>query len=89
MKYGVIDIGSNSVRLMVSSGVKAQYKILKNTRLAEGLGEDKTLKENSMERTSIAIKEFHMLEAKSGRFPMPENTLHTYEDIEDTRDVLH
>ncbi len=58
MKYGVIDIGSNSVRLMVSDGVKTQYKILKSTRLAEGLGDDKILKPNSIERTLIAIKEF-------------------------------
>ena len=58
MKYGVIDIGSNSVRLMVSNGIKAQYKIVKTTRLAEGLGEDKNLKSRPIERTIIAIKEF-------------------------------
>lgn len=34
MKYGVIDIGSNSVRLMVSDGENALWKEIKTTRLA-------------------------------------------------------
>ena len=59
MKYGVIDIGSNSVRLMISNGVSTQYKILKTTRLAEGLGEDKLLKIVPMERTVKAICELY------------------------------
>ncbi len=58
MKFGVIDVGSNSVRLMVSSGRKTFYKRIKTTRLAEGLGEDKTLKQQSVLRTVKAIAEF-------------------------------
>ena len=45
MKFAVIDVGSNSVRLMLSDEAKTFYKRVKTTRLAEGLGEEKTLKE--------------------------------------------
>ena len=50
--------------------------------------DEKNLLETLRKYLSISIKEFHMLEAKSGRFPTPENVLHTYDDIEDTRKVL-
>ena len=50
--------------------------------------DEKNLLETLRKYLSISTKEFHMLEAKSGRFPMPENVLHTYEDIEETRRVL-
>ncbi len=50
--------------------------------------DEKNLLETLRKYLSISNKEFHMLEAKSGRFPMFENALHTYDDIEDTRKVL-
>ncbi|MEE1224715.1 MAG: SAP domain-containing protein [Clostridia bacterium] len=50
--------------------------------------DEKNLLETLRKYLSISTKEFHMLEAKSGRFPTPENVLHTYDDIEDTRKVL-
>ena len=37
MKYAVIDVGSNSVRLMVSDGERTIYKKINTTRLALGL----------------------------------------------------
>ena len=37
MKYAVIDIGSNSVRLMLSDGVTTLGKRLESTRLSEGV----------------------------------------------------
>lgn len=50
--------------------------------------DEKNLLETLRKYLSISNREFHMLEAKSGRFPMFENALHTYSDIEDTRKVL-
>lgn len=64
MKYGVIDVGSNSVRLMISDGVRAIYKIVKTTRLAEGLGQDKTLKEQPIFRSVLAISELYNIALK-------------------------
>lgn len=58
MKYGVIDIGSNSVRLMISSGDKTLYKKVKTTRLAEGMGEELMLKPEAIERTANAVSFF-------------------------------
>lgn len=37
---------------------------------------------------SISIREQHVLEAKSGRFPTLENNLHTFDDIDAARKVL-
>jgi len=58
IKIGVIDIGSNSVRLMMSAGGKTIYKSLNTTRLGEGLSIDNRLKQNRIEQTAQAIKEF-------------------------------
>lgn len=58
MKYGVIDIGSNSVRLMLSNGQKTLYKSVKTTRLAEGMGEQLLLKAEPIDRTAHAVSFF-------------------------------
>ena len=50
--------------------------------------DEKNLLETLRKYLSISMKEFHMLEAKSGRFPMFGNELHSYDDIEETRKVL-
>jgi len=55
MKYGVIDIGSNSVRLMISNGEQTIFKLVKTTRLAEGMGCDFVLKREPIERTAHAV----------------------------------
>ncbi|MDY6367916.1 MAG: hypothetical protein SPL13_05340 [Clostridia bacterium] len=52
--YGVIDIGSNSVRLMVTDGVDVFDKMSVTTRLAEGI-KDGALCVNSIERTAEAV----------------------------------
>lgn len=57
--YGVIDIGSNSVRLMIADGKGTRYKKTKITKLAEGFGEDSMLKQNAIERTVDAIRFFY------------------------------
>ena len=58
MKYGVIDVGSNSVRLMMSDGVKTLYKSVCTTRLAEGMTDDKKLSLIAINRTADAICRF-------------------------------
>ena len=56
--YGVIDIGSNSVRLMLSTGEKTIKKFINVTRLAEGLCSDALLKDSAIERTARAVSLF-------------------------------
>lgn len=58
MKYGVIDIGSNSVRLMISIDGVTQDKFVKTTRLAEGMGTDNKLQTAPIERTAFAVSFF-------------------------------
>ncbi len=58
MKYGVIDVGSNSVRLMINENGKTLYKLVSTTRLAEGMGSEKLLKAQSVDRTVSAVSFF-------------------------------
>lgn len=58
MKYGVIDIGSNSVRLMISDDGKTITKLVKTTRLAEKMGDDCILQDQPIERTAKAVSFF-------------------------------
>ena len=59
MKYCVIDIGSNSVRLMLNENGVTVYKKVKMTRLAENLGKERFLCSEAISRTLNAIKEFY------------------------------
>ena len=58
MMFGVIDVGSNSVRLMISDGKNTIEKLAQTTRLAEGMGSGKVLQKASIERSVIAIAGF-------------------------------
>lgn len=58
MKYAVIDIGSNSVRLLVTDGSKSLLRMLKITRLSEGLNASGKLCDEAMRRTRDAIVAF-------------------------------
>ena len=58
MKYAVIDIGSNSVRLMISIDGQTQHKYVKTTRLAEKMGDTCVLQDVPMERTADAVSFF-------------------------------
>ena len=66
MKYGVIDVGSNSVRLMISDGEKTLDKFTKTTRLAEGMSLDNLLKTVAIERTVAAVSFFYDKATKLG-----------------------
>ncbi len=57
-KFAVIDIGSNSVRLMFVAGGKVLYKCMHTTRLGEGLAEKPLLLPNAIERTAQAVAGF-------------------------------
>ena len=58
-KFAVIDIGSNSVRLMLVADGKVLYKRLQTTRLGEGLASSSFLMEQAIERTAIAVADFY------------------------------
>ncbi len=50
--------------------------------------DEKNLLESLRKYLSITIREQQILEAKSGRFPNPKNTLHTFDDIDVARKAL-
>ena len=58
MKTGIIDVGSNSVRLALMADGKTIYKTLATTRLGEGLSLTGTMTEGAMIRTAKAIDDF-------------------------------
>ena len=66
MKYAVIDIGSNSVRLMINVDGQTLYKLVETTRLAEGMGSEKLLKAQAVDRTVSAVS-FFVKKAKEER----------------------
>jgi len=63
MKIAVIDIGSNSVRLMLWADGKTLYKRLITTRLGQGLAQSGRLSEDAIIRTYNAVCE-HVATAK-------------------------
>lgn len=58
MKYAVIDIGSNSVRLMISENGKTLYKLVEVVKLAEGMTEREGLTKQATERTVRTVVSF-------------------------------
>lgn len=64
-KFAVIDVGSNSVRLMFVADGKVLYKRLNTTRLGEGVAKYPRLNAAAIERTAQAVAEFYA-QAKAG-----------------------
>ena len=65
-KFAVIDIGSNSVRLMFVADGKVLYKRLNTTRLGEGLATSARLKIEAIERSANAVKDFYNAAKEEG-----------------------
>ena len=58
-KFAVIDVGSNSVRLLFVADGKVLYKVLQTTRLGEGLAQSGVLNAVAIERTARALAFFY------------------------------
>ncbi|MBE5747044.1 MAG: hypothetical protein E7352_02575 [Clostridiales bacterium] len=65
-RFAVIDIGSNSVRLMFVADGKVLYKSLHTTRLGEGLVEKPILLPAAIERTALAVADFYQVAKREG-----------------------
>ncbi len=65
MLYAVIDIGSTSVRLMLTDGARVQKKV-NTTRLAENMGDNNLLQTVNLERTAQAVAEYYFIAATAG-----------------------
>ena len=65
-KIAVIDIGSNSVRLMIKEKVGVNQKLLNTTRLAENLSLTGFLSDSAISRTAKAVEEFFALAKQKG-----------------------
>ena len=64
--YGIIDIGSNSIRLMLSDGEVSIKKYLNTTKLADGLDKTGYLQDSAIQRSLNAIKDFVVLAEEKG-----------------------
>lgn len=58
-KFAIIDIGSNSVRLMLVADGKVLYKEINTTRLGEGIAQTPILKDEAIERSAIAVAKYY------------------------------
>ncbi len=65
-KFAVIDVGSNSVRLLFVADGKILYKRLHTTRLGEGLTKAPYLLEGAIERTAQAVAAFYSQAVQEG-----------------------
>ena len=65
-KFAVIDVGSNSVRLMFVADGKVLYKALSTTRLGEGLVQTALLKSEAIERSAQAVANFYERAKREG-----------------------
>lgn len=66
MKYAVIDIGSNSVRLLLWADGRSIYKKIETTRLGGGLSQTGRLSEAAIRRTADAVAAFAREAAREG-----------------------
>ncbi len=66
MKLGIIDVGSNSVRLMLWADGISLYKKMCTTRLGEGINASSRLSPAAMERTAEAIQAFKLAAEQDG-----------------------
>ena len=65
-QFAVIDVGSNSVRLLLWKNGKTLQKQAKVTRLAQGIQQTKILAKEAIERTVQAISLFCHMATENG-----------------------
>ncbi len=65
-RFAVVDIGSNSVRLLFVADGKILYKRLNTTRLGEGIAQTPLLKREAIERTAEAVAAFYVQAKEEG-----------------------
>jgi exopolyphosphatase / guanosine-5'-triphosphate,3'-diphosphate pyrophosphatase len=56
--YAAIDCGTNSTRLLVHDGTRPLERLMRITRLGEGVNETRTLTDGAIERTSAVLREY-------------------------------
>lgn len=66
MKYGIIDVGSNSVRMGILENGKSIRKIVKTTQIADGLATKGVLSEQPMLETAQAILKLKKMAISQG-----------------------
>jgi len=70
LRAAVVDIGTNSVRLLVADSENEEVKVVKTglitTRLGEGIGQQPHLLRPAIERTLAALKNFRRIIERSG-----------------------
>ena len=61
-KYAVVDIGTNSARLMIAQAedgkIKSLYKTLRTIRVGEGMTEHRSITQGAMQRTLDTLREY-------------------------------
>jgi len=70
MKYAVVDIGTNSARLMIAEvhgeKVESQMKTLRTIRVGEGMTETQSISDGAMQRAAQAIEAFRAAAEEQG-----------------------
>ncbi len=56
--YAAIDCGTNSTRLLVHDGTRTLERLMRITRLGEGVNDSHTLTDAAIERTAIVLREY-------------------------------
>ena len=70
MKFAIIDLGSNSARMNIVELADGKAEVLqthrKIVRLSQGMGEEKLLQQNAVERTLAVMEEFRNIIDQNG-----------------------
>ena len=64
--YAAIDCGTNSTRLLVHDGTQPLERLMRITRLGEGVNETRTLTAGAIERTSAVLREYREVMDRHG-----------------------
>ncbi len=64
--YAAIDCGTNSTRLLVHDGTKTLERLMRITRLGEGVNETRTLTPGAIERTATVLREYREVMDRHG-----------------------